>query len=198
MDRIDLRVDLACIVGILPRERIEPQPLAIDIGMEIDLDDCGWTGRLETSVDYGAVDAQVRFLATHGGFRLIESMSVALLRLLLADPPPKATHAPLVRATVRIAKPTVLRSAVPSVTLQRDAEWATRPGDEEVDGCAHRVLVDLEEITARRVLVPAGHSFDEVGHALLLRTSEAVPLPFTPSQDDALLWVQPRPWSPDP
>ncbi len=195
-DRIDLHVDLACIVGILPRERIEPQPLSIDVGMELDLDDCGWTGKLETSVDYGAVDAQVRFLATHGRFRLIESLSVALLRLLLAPPPPDASHAPLARATVRIAKPTVLRSAVPAVTLHREAAWATRPGDDLLDGCIHRVLVDLEEVTARRVHVPAGQTFDAAGHAMRLATSESVPWPFTPETDQTVLWVQSRPWSP--
>lgn len=195
-DRIDLHVELACIVGILPRERIEPQPLEIDVSMGIDLDVCGWTGDLTTSVDYGAVDAQVRFLSTHGHFRLIESLSVALLRLLLAPPPAEAPHAPLTKATLRIAKPTVLRSAVPAVTLSRDAGWAASPGDEVREGCIHRTLVDLPEVVAHRVMVPAGGTFAADGAAFGMGRGEAVSLPFTAETPEALLWVQRRPWSP--
>ncbi|MEN0064773.1 MAG: dihydroneopterin aldolase [Myxococcota bacterium] len=194
-DRIDLHVDLACIVGILPRERVEPQPLEIDIGMVIDLDACGWTGDLTQSVDYGSVDTQARFLATHGRFRLIESLSVALLRLLLA-PPPEGTHAPLLSASVRIAKPTVLRSAIPAVNLERPATWAAHPPPETRDGCTHRVLANLTEVTAHRIEVPAGVRFESAGVAMALESGQAVALPFTADHPQTLLWVQSRPWTP--
>jgi len=200
MDRIELHTELACIVGILARERVEPQPLIFDVAMHVDLDACGRTGRLETSVDYGAVDAQIRFLATHGAFRLIESLSVALLGLLLAEPAPGDERAALQRASIRIAKPTVLRSAVPAVALERDAAWAQELPSTLDGDVHHRMLCDLPEVTARLVHLPAGARLASDGRGadrtLVLRTSAEVSLPFTADRPESLLWVQSRPWSP--
>ena len=87
MDAILLDVDLACIVGILPRERVEPQPLAVSLRMELDLERVGVTGDLGQGLDYAAVDAVVRFLAVEGRFRLIESLGITVLRAVLGGGP---------------------------------------------------------------------------------------------------------------
>jgi FolB domain-containing protein len=140
-DRIGLQVELACIVGILPRERVEPQPLRVAIEMGIDLGPCGESGDLAASVDYGAVDAQVRWLATHGEFRLIESLALAICRLVLLRPVAGEARAPVDRVEVTIEKPTVLRASSPRVTMARGP--AALRGD---------LLIDVAEVSARRVV----------------------------------------------
>jgi dihydroneopterin aldolase len=140
-DRIGLTVDLACIVGILPRERVEPQPLRVELSMALDLLRCGETGDLAASVNYGAVDEQVRWLATHGQFLLIESLALAIARVVLLPPAPGEGRAQVDRVSVSIHKPTVLRASAPSVTLVRGPEVLR--GD---------LLVDVPEVRVARVV----------------------------------------------
>lgn len=151
---IGLRVDVSCLVGILPRERVEPQPLQIDLFLTLDLHRCGETGDLGASVDYGAVDAQIRFLAVEGRFRLLESLALAIARLVLLPPLPGEARAAVERVSVTIRKPTVLRAAEPRVVVCRGPEVLR--GD---------VLVDVPEVRIRRVAAPAAPPVDAV-HAL--------------------------------
>lgn len=136
MDRIDLDLEVNAIVGILPRERIEPQPMRISLRMELPLEGCGTSGDLSAGVDYAEMDARIRHLAVHGRFRLIESLALAILRVVLDAPRAGEARAAVRRATVTIRKPAVLRAAEPSVTLSREASWAN--GD---------TVVDLPEVT---------------------------------------------------
>ena len=186
--------ELACIVGILPRERIEPQPLEVALELGIDLDPCGQSGDLAQSIDYAAVDAQVRFLCAEGRFRLIEVLSVAILRLLLAPPGPGETRSPLSWARLQVRKPAVMRVAVPGVTLQRDAAWAKQAPQTSGEGALERrVLADVREVLAERVCLPAWGTLEGQNHALLLQGSpRMVPLPFTAEAPCTLLHVQAR------
>lgn len=177
-DAILLDIELACIVGILPRERVEPQPLQIRLEMGIDLDACGTSGNLDESVNYADVDAQVRFLCTEGRFRLIEVLGTAILRAILAPPSPGEARAPLAWAEVEILKPTVLRSAVPGVRMRRDAEWAA----------GQDVLADVEEVRAERTVVQAGTSIAGPGRALL-PDGRTVTLPHDAGATGAILVV---------
>lgn len=150
MDTIALDVDLDCIVGLLPRERVTPQPLRIALRLDVDLGEVGATGDLDRGVDYAAIDAEVRFLATEGRFRLIESLALVILRVVLVPP--------VVRAAVRVTKPAVLPGSVPAVELARDASWA------RTDRLAQLPEVDVD----RRLLVagdsvPAGVAFGLAG-----------------------------------
>jgi FolB domain-containing protein len=148
VDVIELDASVACIVGILARERVEPQPLRVALQLGLALGPTGETGDLARSVDYGAVDEQVRFLAVEGRFRLIESLALAVLRAVLLPPAADEARAAVAWAEVRIAKPAVLREAVAAVRLRRDATWAAA----EPDG----VLVALPEVAAHRRTLGAG------------------------------------------
>jgi dihydroneopterin aldolase len=140
MDRLSLVTELSCLVGILPRERVEPQPIRVSLALDLDLERVGETGDLAAGVDYAEVDALVRFLAVEGRFRLIESLAIAILRALLT--------APVARARVRIEKPTVMRAALPAVELERGLDWVR----------ADDVLVDVPEVRAVRGDVPGASS----------------------------------------
>lgn len=155
MDRIDLDLEVCAIVGILPRERIEPQPMRISLRMELPLEPCGTTGELGAGVDYAEMDSRIRYLAVHGRFRLIESLAMAILRVVLDPPRAGEGRAAVERATVTIRKPAVLRAAEPSVTLSRDASWAG--GD---------AVVDLPEVTV--AFEPAPSHGHPVGSASVL------------------------------
>lgn len=166
MDAVLLDLELACIVGILPRERVEPQPLEIRIELGLDLDPCGGSGDLERSVDYAAVDTQIRFLCTEGRFRLIEVLAVAILRAVLAPPAPGESRAAVQWAEIEIRKPAVMRCAMPGVRIRRDADWAA----------AHHVLADVSEVRAERRTVSVDQDLGGPGRALL-PTGETVDLP---------------------
>lgn len=170
MDAISLDVDLRCIVGILPRERVTEQALRISLRLELDLEAVGDTGDLRAGVDYAAIDRQVRFLATEGRFRLIESLGLAVLRLVLA-PPVKS-------ARVRIAKPEVLPGSLPAVELAREAAWA-------MSGA----LARLPEVEAGwRVLAPG----EELRDGAALGPDGPVAVPFRAAAPVVLLVVRRR------
>jgi len=171
MDHIHLDLAVRCVVGILPRERLHPQPVRVTVRMDVDLEAAATTGELHHSIDYGAVDTQVRFLCTEGRFRLIESLAIAIARLLLLPPAPGEARAALACVAVSVFKPEVLDHAVASVHLERAASWAR----------GATTLIDLEEVTALRLDGPPNPALGE-GVSLAV--------------GDGALWVQSRPWSP--
>jgi FolB domain-containing protein len=174
MDAIHLVLDLSCIVGILPRERVEPQPIVVRLRLELDLEAVGRTGQLEHGVDYASVDAQVRFLAVEGRFRLIESLAQAVLAAVLV--------APVARASVQIEKPAVLRAAVPAVELARDRAWAAARGE---------VLADAPEVQVLRRSLQAGEAV--AGEAVFVTEGfGAVAVPFAADHPCTVLVVRRR------
>jgi dihydroneopterin aldolase len=180
MDTIHLRLQTECIVGILDRERVTPQPLEIEVAMELDLEQCGRRGDLDLSVNYASVDGALRFLTTEGRFRLIESLSVASLRWLLLPPGPDETRAPIDRVHIRFDKPTVMPDACPGVSMTREALWCRPRQAPLAPGCRADVLVEVREVQAYRVVREPGTPWPEGAIweasdrvALLVRTSGA-------------------------
>ena len=123
LDSITLEdITLDVIVGILDHERVHPQPLVLDLTLFLDLGPCGEHGDLALSVDYAAVLAQVRAVAEEGRWWLIESMAVALCRLLLAEPGASESRARIAQVDLRIRKPAILGGvAIPGVSMSRRA-----------------------------------------------------------------------------
>jgi len=150
----DLAVD--CIVGVLEREQRATQRVTIDVRLFAALENAGESGDLAASTDYGAVASQVRLLAEHGRFRLIESLGVAIARLVLAPPTPGEGRAQVSAVELRIRKPEVLAPVtVPGIHLFRTAG---RPlaTFEVGPGAWAEILVDLPQGGAWRIrLEPA-------------------------------------------
>jgi FolB domain-containing protein len=84
-DRIELRgLRLAGICGVLPQEQATPQPLEVDLDVELDLGPAGATDDLADTVDYGALCAAVEAVVTTERFALLERLAQRLAEVVLA------------------------------------------------------------------------------------------------------------------
>ncbi len=126
-DLIEVRgLPVSCVVGAYPRERDTPQPLIVDVTMEVSIEEAAAKESLGLTVDYGPVAAQITFLLESCRFRLLETAALALAKLLLAAPAPGERRAPVASLQLTLTKPEALgRVGVPSLTIARDASWAS-------------------------------------------------------------------------
>jgi dihydroneopterin aldolase len=87
-DVIELRgLRLAGVVGVLPHERTQPQPLEVDLDLHLDLAAAGQSDALDDTADYGAVCDVAEHVVTETSFALLEALAERLASALLeADP----------------------------------------------------------------------------------------------------------------
>ena len=156
-DRIEL-TDFVfdTIVGILPSEQLTPQPLAVEIAMELPLEDTARTGELGGSINYAAVQRWVWVLARHGCWPLIESLSHAIARLILAAPAECEGRAAIQAVEVNLRKPTILDGAVPGVRIRRDAEWCDLGEVDLESGVTKGILEETPARSAYRMVLQPG------------------------------------------
>jgi dihydroneopterin aldolase len=111
-----------CVVGVYPHERDTPQPLRVDLYMELDTRRAAEHERLRETLDYAQVAAQVQFLLTACRFRMLETAAHALSRYLLAPPALGERRAAVDALRLRLTKPSALSGrAVPYLEITRDA-----------------------------------------------------------------------------
>jgi len=83
-DVIELRgLRLAGIVGVLPHERTQAQPLEIDLDVGLDLAPAGASDDLGDTVDYGALCAAAEEVVGATGFALLEALAERLAATVL-------------------------------------------------------------------------------------------------------------------
>ena len=106
-DVIELRgLRLAGVVGVLPHEQTQPQPLEVDLDLHLDLAPAGVSDALEDTADYGAMCDVAERVVTGGSFALLEGLAEHLAAALL-------------EADVRVEEVTVsVRKLRPPVTQQ--------------------------------------------------------------------------------
>ena len=160
MDAVTLDCELTCILGILHRERVHPQGLRASFELELDLQPTCTSGSLDGSINYADVDGMFRTLAGRGGFLLLETMGLAALRWILLPPGPGQARGVVQRASVHLTKPHIMPNALPGVRLARTAEGLDVPTRALAGGVTVRVLADLDEVTALRVEVPEGATWE--------------------------------------
>ncbi|HPW54811.1 MAG: dihydroneopterin aldolase [Thermoanaerobaculaceae bacterium] len=105
----DLEVE--CLVGTEPDERLGAQLLTVDVDAVCDCGPAGRTDRLDDTVDYVHVVEIVRERAAASRFHLLEALASDIATTLLARLP----RAEAVR--VRVVKPEAL-AGVPSVGVE--------------------------------------------------------------------------------
>ncbi|MGK2949572.1 MAG: dihydroneopterin aldolase [Acidimicrobiales bacterium] len=75
-DLIELRgLRVAGIVGVLPHEQVQAQPLELDLDLDADLEAAGRSDDLADTIDYGAVCDAVEAAVTSTSFALLEALA---------------------------------------------------------------------------------------------------------------------------
>jgi dihydroneopterin aldolase len=146
------------IIGEREGARRLAQTLELELGMNLDLDGAA-AGDLSRSVDYAAIVDQVQFIAQHGRWRLLESMAVAVARLVLAPPAPAEQRSQVQGVLVRLRSADMPRArAVPVIELGRDLAWYEPQELTSSDFLPARIetLQETPETGAYRIHLPAG------------------------------------------
>jgi dihydroneopterin aldolase len=92
-------------------EQDVPQPLDLDVRLEIDLTAARTSDALADTVDYDALHRTLARIVREHHYQLLERLGQVLLDAILTD-------ARVAAASVRIAKPGLLGGATPAVTLR--------------------------------------------------------------------------------
>ncbi len=84
-DRIELRgLHLSGIVGVLPQEQAQAQPLEIDLDIALDMADAGGSDSLTDTADYGALCDVTEQVVTTTNFQLLETLAQRIAKEVLA------------------------------------------------------------------------------------------------------------------
>lgn len=87
--------------GVLPQEKVEPQPFEVDVVLHADLSAAAASDDLADTIDYAALFDLVAAIVTGPSFDLIEGLAGAIARATLAATDPRLVGA----VEVRVRKP---------------------------------------------------------------------------------------------
>ncbi len=105
MERIYIRdLTVPCIIGINPRERVEPQDVVINIRMDCDLKAACASDDIADTVNYKTLKDELVSFCGRSSFFLIERLADEIASRCLADPRVQ-------RVTVGVDKPGALTGA---------------------------------------------------------------------------------------
>jgi dihydroneopterin aldolase len=92
-----------CIVGMFESERSEPQPLVVDVRVEVDTRSAGANGRIGATVDYDRLAAEIQALLSFRRYRLLEMAAHETCAMIFG------LHAAVESIDLRLRKPHALR-----------------------------------------------------------------------------------------
>lgn len=90
------------IHGVLPEERERPQPIEVDLDIQMDLSAAGTSDALSDTVDYGALALSVQAIVILESHRLLESLATRIAAVCRTDP-----RVVKVEVTVRKLRPAI-------------------------------------------------------------------------------------------
>ena len=109
----DLEVD--CIIGTQPKERVATQKVSISLVLECDLESAGQSDRIEDTADYKVLKDRIADEIKKSDFYLIERMAAYVSELCL-----EAKHVRAVTVTVdKLGALTGARSVAVEITRRR-------------------------------------------------------------------------------
>jgi dihydroneopterin aldolase len=74
------------IHGVLPEERLRPQPFRVDLELVVNATAAGVSDDLEDTVDYAAVCESVARVIASESYRLLERLAARIAEVCRADP----------------------------------------------------------------------------------------------------------------
>ena len=84
MDRIHIRdLRVLTVIGALPHEQEQPQPIRVDLDLHVDLTEAGRSDELDDTVNYGLVADEIAHLATDQKFVLLERFADEIAHVAL-------------------------------------------------------------------------------------------------------------------
>lgn len=102
---------LQCIVGIHAHERVNEQPLCINLTLGLDTRDAARTGKISRTVHYGDVAEQVSALLRFRRYRLLEAAAEEIAWMLLG------IHPRLEWVKIQVEKPQALSGLAQAASL---------------------------------------------------------------------------------
>ncbi len=107
-------VEVMCVIGVYPEERLTPQPLRLSLALRLSLQPAARSGQLNDTVDYARLCGQLSFVLQRAAFSLLETAAEALVAVVFAS-------TPLVEeVTLTLKKPGALgHNGIPALSLVR-------------------------------------------------------------------------------
>lgn len=115
-------LEVSCVVGVNPDERVREQPLVVTVELGLALDRAGRSADLADSYNYARVADELAALLRFRRYRLLEAAAEELAAMLLS------VHPRIEEARVRLDKPEALKQARSAgVTIaRRQADYPRR------------------------------------------------------------------------
>jgi|ETNmetMinimDraft_8_1059916.scaffolds.fasta_scaffold112511_1 FolB domain-containing protein len=85
-DYIDIKnIEVSCIVGINPEEKIKKQPLIINLTLYVSFFNVSDTDNVEDTVDYSSIASDIKDFVSKSKFNLIETLATKIARNILTN-----------------------------------------------------------------------------------------------------------------
>ena len=107
------QLELDCLIGVNPWERLTKQRITVDISMDIDLSAAGKSDSIRDTVDYRGVTKAVTAEVNSSSYKLIEALAARLAEICMANERVQSVE-------VTLRKPGAIRNAAAvGVTIRR-------------------------------------------------------------------------------
>jgi FolB domain-containing protein len=144
-------LELECIVGIRPRERVREQKVRLEIALSADLRQAGRSGRIGSTIDYSRVAREVSALLRFRRYHLIEMAAEELCAMLLG------VHASARAVRLCIEKPGALEGYARAASVEiRRTRRDFAPRIEAQPFGERQVLLETRDARLELVLVMPG------------------------------------------
>jgi len=151
-------LDVGCVIGLYAHERDIAQRIVLDVELAVDLDRAAKSGRLEDTIDYELVVAQLVFALKVSRFTLLESAGDTLCKLLLLPPVEGEGRCQVAAVTVQLKKRAALANrATPVLRMTRRAE-DYQFDTERKDFGAVDIVHESEQVGLYRLRISPGRS----------------------------------------
>lgn len=111
-------LEMNAIIGVLAHERIEPQPVQIDLSLYFDVKTAGNNDTLAETIDYADISEKLTAFISQSKFNLIEKLADSICEWLF-------NHYPMQKIQLTLRKPNAIPQAkTVGVIIERERPTA--------------------------------------------------------------------------